>query len=354
MTAGNFLPLFPLLTALCVVSASLSFSCRLAVVLCYRIYLSLSMAFDNSFNVSAQLAEQRTNLDWALNSVAYDVPMFSSYDQDAESDRAYSPPSLLQDVSPTSSTSPLALDPSTAGSPPGSEYGMPRIVDPERMMPFGRDDGMHIDHVSAVPQEPAFTLDSLGLYGHIAPAERGALVIVPKSEQRVAGPERTTKTTKRARLNSVTNQSTKGPTRRGKAKAKAESAPARIRCEDCGHSYKSAVMLREHATFALTHDNLKTDDELPPVRWVCPRHGTPYTVPTSLQRHLSSHDACETALAAWCQRVGITRGQYLSLNYNKDFCSTIKFKPRTDPKWQRRMDVTRKRGGMKDAADAAA
>lgn len=283
-------------------------------------------------DASAQLALDTFMASW-------DNPMpdssvfldFSAYGDEP----LLSPPSLVLDLSPASSTSSLDVDSASPVTPPASELDLP-TVDAEPLMPFGRDDGMHIDHVEPACHLPPLTLDALGLYLHAGPNEL-AVPVVPKRAPG-PGPVRTVKASKRAReerLKTVTNLPAK---RSVKVKAEHCDEPerrnGRIHCAACGRDYASEVMYREHVTLALAHDEAKADADLPPVRWVCPAHGRPYTVPTSLQRHCAGAPACEAALSAWCARVGITRAEYLSLNYTKPFCAPIRFEPRTDPKWK--------------------
>ncbi|KZW01174.1 hypothetical protein EXIGLDRAFT_760938 [Exidia glandulosa HHB12029] len=260
------------------------------------------------------------------------------------------------DISPASSTSSIGFDSSSPITPPASECDLANalIVTPGFET---HTDEMHLDHVVVKSEElPPLTLGALGLYLHVGHRELSVLSIAPRrsvvrhaSRRRLSGPGpiRSEKVSKRAqqdRLRTITNLPAKP--RAGKVKVKVESH-GEWECNDCHKTYKSDVMLREHLVFSLTHDDMKADDELPTVRWVCPVHGRPFTVPTSLQRHCVGNDMCNAELIDWCKSVGITREEYLSLNYDKEFCSPVKFEPRTDPRWKRRLEVTLRRGGCK-------
>jgi len=147
-----------------------------------------------------------------------------------------------------------------------------------------------------------------------------------------------------ASISTSTPTSTSRSRGRGKSSTSTPTTERNFLCDQCGRRYKTQILLDEHIAFTIDHDVFKTDAELPSVRWVCPKHHCPFTVPTSLQRHCVGQ-GCMGALDAWCVAVGISRKEYLSIKYSKDFCPMARGQ-RRDGRWARRIEETVRRGGF--------
>ncbi|EJD39992.1 hypothetical protein AURDEDRAFT_170971 [Auricularia subglabra TFB-10046 SS5] len=299
-------------------------------------------------------------LQWHLHIADFRNPDLLAADSPAgTSAMSMSPDSFFNELSPTSSFSSLELDSLCALTPPMSEFDPSGDITPvgHPCAPsFSSFAPVSVPSPSLMQVErklPPLTLDSLKDYSCVSRELLTVVRRVVRPLHRVfpskPGPVRTAKVSRQHRQNLAAVE--------GKPRAKAPKKAARATgdkpflCLRCDKAYSTEVMYREHLQYTLHHDDEKSDAELPPVRWVCPYHRTPFTVPTSLQRHCSGDPRCNELLKKWCKSVGITREEYLSLNYDKEFCHVPDFKSRTLPGWRRRVDVTLARGGLKEKLD---